>query len=315
MNQTVARPGTLKAWYQAARPRSLTATYAPLFLAGAVAVTDGEFNLLRFILALIGALLLQIAANLINEYVDYNRGTDVHKVDGMGMVLSRTQLSPRDVLIGAIVTVAGGVLIGLWLMATSGPLLLWIGLGGVLVVILYTAGPLPLAYIGLGEIAVFIFMGPLMTLGTYYAVSGRESVAALAAGLPIAFTVAAILHANNMRDLDADRVANKRTLAVRFGMQGARIEYAMLIYGAYVAALVLIALRIMPWTTLIVLFTLPSAIRLVRQASATDNPQILHRLQGMTAQHHLRVGLLLAAGWLLYGVILSWGKFLSFTGK
>ncbi|MCC7445914.1 MAG: 1,4-dihydroxy-2-naphthoate octaprenyltransferase [Anaerolineae bacterium] len=315
MNQTVARAGSLKAWYLAARPRSLTATYAPLFLAGAVAVTDGVFNLVRFALALIGALLLQIAANLINEYVDYNRGTDVHKVDGMGMVLSRTQLSPRAVLIGAVATVAGGVLIGLWLMATSGPLLLWIGLGGVLVVILYTAGPLPLAYIGLGEIAVFFFMGPLMTLGTYFAVSGRESTSALAAGLPIAFTVAAILHANNMRDLDADRQANKRTLAVRFGIQGARVEYAILIYGAYVAALALIALRIMPWTTLIVLFTLPSAIKLVRQASATDNPQILHRLQGITAQHHLRVGLLLAAGWLLYGVILSWGNFLSFTGK
>lgn len=313
--QTSILSGNLSAWYRAARPRSLTATYAALFLGGAVAVTDGVFDLVRFALALFGALLLQIAANLINEYVDYNRGTDANKVAGMGMVLSRTQLSPRAVLIGAIVTVCGGALIGLWLMATSGPLLLWIGIGGVLVVILYTAGPLPLAYIGLGEIAVFIFMGPLMTLGTYYAVSGKDSLAALAAGLPIAFTVAAILHANNMRDLEVDRQANKRTLAVRFGMQGARVEYAILIYGAYVVALALIVLRIIPWTTAIVLFTLPSAIKLVRQTAATDNPQILHRLQGMTAQHHLRVGLLLAAGWLLFGLLHSWANFLTFTGK
>src|SRR4030042_1739677 len=108
---------TLQAWYKAARPRTLTATYAPLLLAGTVTIHDGLFDLLRFVLALFGLLLV----------------------------------------------------------AFSGPLLLWIGIGGVIVVIFYTAGPAPLAYLGLGEIAVFIFMGPLMTLGTYYARSGTGS--------------------------------------------------------------------------------------------------------------------------------------------
>jgi 1,4-dihydroxy-2-naphthoate octaprenyltransferase len=305
-------PATIRAWYLAARPRSLTATYAPLLLAAAITLDDGVFDLPRFALALLGALLLQIAANLVNEYVDYSRGTDRHKVDGMGMVLSRSQLAPRHVLIGAIVTVVGGALIGLLLVAYSGPLLLWIGLGGVLVVITYTTGPLPLAYLGLGEIAVFIFMGPLMVLGTYYAVSGgKVNDAALAAGLPIAFTVAAILHANNMRDLEADRRANKRTLAVRFGERGARREYAVLLYAPYVVTVVLVVLRLMPWPTLIVLLTLPQAIRLVQQASRTQNPQVLHRLQGMTAQFHLRVGLMLTAGWLLYALFRLWAQILS----
>jgi 1,4-dihydroxy-2-naphthoate octaprenyltransferase len=302
---------TLKAWYRAARPRTLTATYAPLLLAGAVTIHDGVFDLPRFALALIGALLLQIGANLVNEYVDYVRGTDKHKVDGMGMVLTRAQLRPRQVLAGAILTVGGGALIGLLLVAFSGPLLLWIGIGGVIVVIFYTAGPAPLAYLGLGEIAVFIFMGPLMTLGTYYAVSGTVSPAALAAGLPVAFTVASILHANNMRDLESDRQASKRTMAVRLGLRGARVEYAVLIYGAYVVTAVLIVLQAIPWTALVAAITLPQAILLVRQTVLTDDPRVLHRLQGVTAQLHLHLGLMLAAGWLLDALLRTWITFLS----
>src|SRR5258708_25106021 len=150
-------PAAARPWYMAARPRSLTATYAPLFLGGAVALADHVFYLDRFVLALIGALLLQIGANLVNEYVDYTRGTDSQKVDGMGMVLSRAQLTARQVLVGAVVTIVGGALIGLYLMATSGPLLLWIGLGGVLVVIFYTAGALPLTFIWHWQYTPYIY--------------------------------------------------------------------------------------------------------------------------------------------------------------
>src|SRR5258708_38467583 len=116
-------PVTFQSWYMAARPRSLTATYAPLFLGGAIALADRVFYVERFLLALIGALLLQIGANLVNEYIDFTRGTDERKVDGMGMVLSRAQLSPAQVRLGAIVTIVGGSLIGLILVASSGPLL------------------------------------------------------------------------------------------------------------------------------------------------------------------------------------------------
>jgi 1,4-dihydroxy-2-naphthoate octaprenyltransferase len=297
-------PAGARPYYQAARPRSLTATYAPLFLGAAITLVDGVFNLPRFLLALIGALLLQIGANLVNEYVDFKRGTDAHKVDGMGMVLTHGSLNPDQVKLGAILTVVGGALIGLLLVAYSGPLLLWIGMGGVFVAVFYTAGPLPLAYIGLGEIAVFIFMGPLMILGTYYAVSGGQtSNIALAAGMPIAFTVAAILHANNMRDLEADKKANKKTLAVRFGMQGARIEYMILLYAPYVLTLLFVALNIFPWETLLALITLPQAIQLVQTALSTDDPKVLHPMQGRTAQLHLRLGLALTVGWLIFAIL------------
>jgi 1,4-dihydroxy-2-naphthoate polyprenyltransferase len=218
----VTLPPRALAWYQAARPRSLTATLIPMALAAAIALGDGVFDLPRFVLSLIAALSLQIAANLINEYVDHVRGSDEQKVAGMGMVIKSNLLTPRDVLIGAIVTVIVGVCIGLYLVTQSGPLVFYIGVVGVLVVVLYTAGPAPLAYLGLGELSVFIAMGPLMVLGAYYVLASGKAQSAylvtpIVAALPIGCTIANILHANNLRDLDADRAANKRTLVARFG--------------------------------------------------------------------------------------------------
>jgi 1,4-dihydroxy-2-naphthoate octaprenyltransferase len=286
------------AWYRAARPRTLTATYVPLGLAAVIAFEHGVFDLPAFILSLIGALLLQISANLINEYFDYRRGADTHKVAGQGMIIKNQVLTPRSVLIGAIVTLVGGALIGLYLLTQSGPLLLWIGLGGVLVVVTYTAGPFPLAYNGLGEIAVFIFMGPLMVLGAYYVMAKQADLVPVLAGIPIGFMVAAILHANNLRDLEADRAVNKHTLAVRLGRSGARAEYVFLVGGSYVAVGLMILAGIMPWTTLIVLVTAPEAYRLIQMFLTHEDPQVLHPAQGRTARLHGQFGLWLVVGWL-----------------
>lgn len=288
------------AWYSAARPRTLTATYVPLGLAAAIAIDQGVFDAFHFVLALIGALFLQIGANLVNEYFDYRRGADELKQAGQGMTIKGGVLTPRDVLIGAIATVATGSLIGLFLLTRSGPVLLWIGLGGVLVVITYTAGPFPLAYNGLGEIAVGIFMGPLMVLGAYYVMAKRVDPVPLLAAIPISFMVAAILHANNIRDMDADRAVNKRTLAVRFGLRFARAEYLFLIYGTYIALGLFVILGIVPPTTLIALLTLPEAIELVNTVNTQTDVKLLHRVQGRTARLHGRVGLLIVVGWLVW---------------
>ena len=288
----------ISAWYRAARPRTLTATYVPLGLAAAIAIEKGVFDLPAFILSLIGALLLQISANLINEYFDYRRGADTHKVAGQGMIIKNQVLTPQNVLIGAIATLVGGALIGLFLLTQSGPLLLWIGLGGVLVVVTYTAGPFPLAYNGLGEIAVFIFMGPLMVLGAYYVMARQADLVPVLAGIPIGFMVAAILHANNLRDLEADRAVSKHTLAVRLGRRGARAEYVFLVGGSYVAVGLMILAGIMPWTTVIVLMTAPEAYRLIRMFLTHEDPQVLHPAQGRTARLHGQFGLWLVVGWL-----------------
>lgn len=294
----------LAAWYRASRPRTLTATYVPLGLAAVIALDLRVFDWPRFLLSLVAALFLQIAANLINEYADYRRGADTHKQAGQGMVIKDEVLSPRHVLIGAIITVLAGVVIGLFLMVNSGPLLLWIGLGGVLVVVAYTAGPLPLAYIGMGELSVFVFMGPLMVLGAYYVMSaGQVSDVPLWAGVPIGFMVAAILHANNVRDIDADRAVNKRTLAVLFGLRFARFEYIFLVGGTYVMVALMVVFGVMPWTTLLVLLTLPEAYRLTRIITTSRDTALLHQAQGRTARLHGQVGFWLVNGWLI-GLVL-----------
>lgn len=293
-------PTLLNAWYRAARPRTLTATYVPLGVAAALAVENRVFDIPRFALSLIAALLLQIAANLINEYFDFRRGAEELKQAGQGMVIKHGVLTPNQVLVGAITTVVSGALIGLFLLTQSGPLLLWIGLGGVLVVILYTAGPFPLAYNGLGEATVFVFMGPLMVLGAYYVMARQFSIEPLIVGVPIGFMVASIMLANNIRDEVADRAANKRTIAVLFGSRNARRIYAGLVGGAYVGVGVLILAGVMPFTTLVVLVSLPEALRLIRVVSSSDDQTELHRAQGQTARLHGLFGYWLIIGWAVW---------------
>ncbi len=294
------RRSTLSAWYGAARPRTLTATYVPLGLAGVIALDQGVFQLIPFVLALIGAVCLQAGANLINEYFDFRRGADTLKVAGQGMTIKNQILTPRLVLLGAIVTVGLGVLIGLILLVQSGPLLFWIGLGGVLVVILYTAGPFPLAYNGLGELAVFIFMGPLMVLGAYYVMAHRLDSVPVSASLPIAMTVAAIMLANNIRDVEADRAAHKRTVVVLFGLPFARLEYTVLVAGAYVLLGLLVVLGVMPWTVLVAAITIPDALQLIAIVRASGDTALLHQAQGRTAKLHGQFGLWIVAGWLAH---------------
>ncbi|MCY4465290.1 MAG: 1,4-dihydroxy-2-naphthoate octaprenyltransferase [Chloroflexi bacterium] len=294
---------TWQAWLQAVRPRVFTATYVPMGLAGIAAYGDGVFAAPQFLLALLGTLLLQSAANLINEYADFRRGADALKQAGQGMTIKRQILSPQRVLAGAVLTTLGGCVIGLLLLAQSGPLLWLIGIGGVLVAVTYTAGPFPLAYNGLGEIAVAIFMGPAIVVGAYYVMSPAMSEARIwqlcLVSLPVAFMVTAILHANNIRDMDADRAVNKRTLAVLFGIRFARFEYIFLVLGAYISQAALVATGMLPAATLLTLITLPQALRLIHIINSSGDVTLLHRAQGLTAKLHGQVGLLLTLGWAL----------------
>lgn len=286
-------------WYQAIRPRSLTATYVPIALGGVMAWQAGAFNLLFFILALLGTLALQIGANLSNEYFDYIKGVEAQKSHGLGMILKNAYLTPNQVLAGAILSFAIGSLIGLFFVWQTGWLILWIGMGGVAVAVLYTAGPYALAYIGLGEIAVFIFMGPLIVLGANYVLTEKVNYDTITAALPIGFLVAAILHANNLRDLDADREGGKKTLAVRFGRRFAQGEYIFLTLGGHVLALLLVITGEIPLTTLLILLTLPETWRLCRVAISTEDPAILHLVLVNTARLHRWFGTLYVLGWLI----------------
>ncbi len=307
MTQTIP-PTKRQAWILASRPRVFTASWVPMGLAGVIAIQDGVFNLWIFILATLGTMLLQTAANLVNEYADFRKGADEFKEAGQGMTIKHQVLSPEEVRNGAIFTVVAGSLIGLFLLAQSGPLLWLIGIGGVLVAITYTAGPFPLAYNGLGEVAAGIFMGPMIVLGAYYVMSPNlsdEKIGEIIVqSIPIMLMVAAILHANNIRDLDADRAVNKRTLAVMGGIRVARIEYVILVLGTYVAQGLLVLMGFMPWTTLVTLLTLPEAFRLIHIFNTSREISLMHQAQGRTAKLHGKYGLLLVLGWLMALVIL-----------
>jgi 1,4-dihydroxy-2-naphthoate octaprenyltransferase len=293
----------INAWYKAIRPRVFTASYVPMGLAGIVAIENGVFNAPIFLLALIGTMFLQTAANLINEYADYRRGADKLKEAGQGMTIKQNILTPDSVRNGAIFTTLAGCIIGLFLLSQSGNLLWIIGIGGVLVAVTYTAGPFPLAYNGLGEIAVAIFMGPAIVVGAYYVMDPAvttERIGELSLiSLPIAFMVAAILHANNIRDMDADRAVNKRTLAVMFGIKFARVEYMFLVIGTYIAQILLILAGMMPLATLVTLVTLPEALKLINIYNTSRDVPLMHQAQGRTAKLHGQIGLLIVIGWVL----------------
>jgi len=294
-------PSKLRAWYAATRPRVFVATFVPMALAAVIALQDGVFSLSAFVLSLIGVMLLQTVANLVNEYADFYRGADDLKQAGQGMAIKQYGLSPREVLYGATFCGVTACLIGVYFLTQSGPWLLAIGLGGVLVAITYTAGPFPLAYHGLGEVAAGIFMGPMIVLGAYYVmnplISAEKGLQLSLMAFPIMFTCANILHANNIRDRDADMAANKRTLAVRFGVQIARQEYGVLMGAAYVSQIILVLIGWYPMTTFMSWLTLPLAARLIRTINTETDVARLHIAQGQTAQHHGMFGFLIAIGW------------------
>lgn len=292
------------AWIQATRPRVFTASLVPMGVAAVIAVQDNVFDLFKFVLALIGVMLLQTTANLVNEYMDFRRGSDELKQAGQSMTIKQNLLTPQEVLFGAIFSTVAGSLIGLYLLFQSGPWLWGIGIGAVLIAVTYTAGPFPLAYYGLGELAAGVFMGPMIVLGAYYVmnpnIAPSHGLELCLIAFPIMFTTAAILHANNIRDLDADSAANKRTLAVIFGRKIARLEYIALLAACYLSQVILVIIAWMPPTTLISLLTIPIALRLIKIFNTETDVKILHPAQGNTAKLHGQIGLLMVIGWAIW---------------
>ncbi|HMO58314.1 MAG TPA: 1,4-dihydroxy-2-naphthoate octaprenyltransferase [Roseiflexaceae bacterium] len=288
-----------RTWWRAMRPWSYSAAIIPVLLGACIAAYSGQFSLWLLVLTLVGSIAIQGGTNLINDYYDFQKGTDQPGAIGTGDAILRGELTPRQVFAGGIVAFAVGSAIGLYLVSVSGPLIFWLGVISVAVGFFYTAGPFALAYNGLGEIAVFIFMGPVMVVGSYYVQAGTVSLPIVLASLPVGFLVAAILHANNLRDLETDRASGKRTLATILGRSGAQLEYYLLVGGAYLALLLLVVIGIVPWFTLISLATLPLALRLMRIAGSTSEPLALQPVLRQTAQLHLQFGTLMVAGWIV----------------
>ena len=221
-------PSVLQAWYLAARPKTLPASIAPILVGTAVAIHEGGFHALTAVMALLTALLLQIAANFANDALDFRRGADTAERTGPMRVVASGLISPEAVLRATGLMLVLATLSGLYLVWRGGWPFLALGVFALVCAVAYTGGPWPLAYLGLGEVFVFIFFGPIAVTGTAYLQTMDLTWLALAASVPSGLMAICILIVNNVRDLEQDRRAHKHTVAVRIGDQASRREYVLI---------------------------------------------------------------------------------------
>ncbi len=295
-------PSGLRIWVMAARPRTLPVSVAPVLVGTALADPEGHvFHPLRLIAALIGAVFIQIGTNLSNDYSDARRGADTDDRLGPVRVSAGGLVPPKRVLIATYVSFAVAVLAGAYLIAVAGWELLLVGAASILAGVLYTGGPRPYGYEGLGELFVFLFFGIVAVAGSFFVQVGHLRWEAFALAVPVGLLATAILVVNNLRDIDTDRRAGKHTLAVRLGRRRTRQLYAAAVYGAYLLAPVTwLFAGLTPWL-LLPWLTLPVAapvVRLVR--NRTDGPS-LNQALAKTGILQLAFCVLLAAGLLLSG--------------
>src|SRR6478735_7013830 len=219
----------------AARVRTLPAAIAPVFVGTSLAVSADEFDVAAFLCALFGALFIQVGTNLSNDYSDARRGADTEDRLGPVRVTAGGLVPPRQVLVATYVSFGLAVLCGIYLIVTAGWELLLVGAASILAGVLYTGGPRPYGYDGLGEVFVFLFFGVVAVAGSYFAQVEDLRWEAFALSVPVGLLAAAILLVNNIRDADTDRRAGKKTLAVRLGRSGARGLFVACIAIAYLA--------------------------------------------------------------------------------
>lgn len=244
-------------WVLASRPKTLPAAAAGVITGTALAFHDGYFTFGPALAALFVALLLQIGSNLANDVYDYERGADAGERHGPMRVTQSQLLTPTQVKIGMAVVFGLSALLGLYLALVAGWVVVVIGLAAILSAIAYTGGPFPLGYHGLGDLFVFIFFGVAAIAGTYFVQAGTVSVAAWWMSLPIGWLIVNILVVNNLRDIKADRAAGKRTLAVRLGEHGSRLQFIVLMSLSYLILPLLVLFDILPWQSLLAWLSFP----------------------------------------------------------
>ena len=286
----------LRLWLVAARPRTLPAAVAPVLVGTALAGSEDVFEPLRFACALVAAVFVQVGTNLANDYSDARRGADTEDRLGPVRVTAGGLMPPRRVLVGTYVAFGIALAAGVYLAAVAGWELLIVGAASIAAGALYTGGPRPYGYEGLGELFVFLFFGVVAVAGSYFVQVEELRWEAFALAVPVGLLAAAILAVNNVRDVDTDRRAGKRTLAVKLGRDRARDLFAAMTYLAYLAPPVVAALGELSWWVLLPLASLPLAPPLVRTVrTRTDGASLNAALAG-TGRLLAAFSLLLAAG-------------------
>ena len=285
----------IRTWIIAARPKTLPAAISPVIVGSALAYKDLAFSLVITIACLALAALLQIGANYANDLFDYKKGTDTADRVGPKRAVASGLITPGQMLTGTIAVLLAAIAVGLYLTYIGGIIFLIIGIFCVAAAVMYTAGPFALAYNGLGDVAVFIFFGPVAVIGTYYLQVNEITLFAVIAAIGIGALVTNILVVNNTRDRHTDAKAGKRTLAVRFGHKFCIYQYVCLLAVAYICALALMFAN--TWAFL-PLLTIPFAVKMVKELKEHEGIQLNPTL-GKTASLLFFYSALLAIGLVL----------------
>jgi 1,4-dihydroxy-2-naphthoate polyprenyltransferase len=288
----------LEAWYEIMRPFAFTASVIPVSAGGALAWADGRFVAWIFVLSLLGAIGIQAGTNIVNEIYDVRRGIDNITSPRASHTLLKGALTEREAFAVAFGAFAMTAIIGIVLVALRGWPMLVLGAAGIAAGYSYTGPPFQYKFHALGVPLVFILMGPLEVLGSYFAVTGRYSTTALVASIPIGLLVAAILHANEWRDMSEDARAGVSTLSAQIGACWAHYLYIGLVTAAYVVVGIAAISHALPVSTLLVLASLPFFVVVVRasELGATGQVRALSMIDLETARLHMIFGALLVLG-------------------
>jgi 1,4-dihydroxy-2-naphthoate octaprenyltransferase len=302
---TTRSSGHVHIWVMAARVRTLPASVAPVLVGTSLALGAGRFRPLAFVAALLGAMFIQVGTNLSNDYSDARRGADTEDRLGPVRVTAGGLVPPGRVLFATYVTFGLAILCGLYLVAVAGWELIAVGAVSILAGVLYTGGPRPYGYEGLGEVFVFLFVGIVAVSGSYFVQVRELEWQAYACAVPVGLMASAILVVNNVRDLETDRRAGKRTLAVRLGRRRTRTLYTAMVVGAFALAPLPWLLGSMSAWLGLTWLAIPLALPLVRTVrTRVDGPSLNRALAG-TGALQLAFCLLLSAGILASGGIAS----------
>jgi 1,4-dihydroxy-2-naphthoate octaprenyltransferase len=297
------RPSAVHIWLMAARVRTLPASLAPVLVGTSLALGAGHFHALAFAAALLGAIFIQVGTNLSNDYSDARRGADTEDRLGPVRVTAGGLVPPSQVLLATYVTFGLAVLCGAYLVYVAGPELIAVGAASILAGVLYTGGPRPYGYEGLGEVFVFLFFGIVAVAGSYFVQVQHLPWQAFVCAVPVGLLASAILVVNNVRDLETDRRTGKRTLAVRLGRDRTRMLYAAMLAGAFLAAPVPWLAGSMSAWLLLTWLVLPLASRLIAVVRTSVDGQTLNDALAKTGAIQLLFCVLYAAGILASGGI------------
>jgi 1,4-dihydroxy-2-naphthoate octaprenyltransferase len=284
-----------ESWFLASRPKTLLAAVVPVMVGSALAISMKKFFLPYSIVALLCSVLIQIGTNFTNDLYDYLKGSDTVKRKGPRRVLASGLISVKEMKLAIVMVFGLTFLLGLYLVFSVGLLILWVGIISIFAGIIYTAGPFPLAYNGLGDLFVFIFFGIIGTMGTFYVHTQQISLLALIVSIPVGSSITNILVVNNFRDIEEDREANKKTLAVLMGRIFTRWQFIILVILSYLTTILLYFLFNYSFWIFLPLITIPISIILIKMLYTLSGEDLNKTLE-LSAKFAGLFGLLFSIG-------------------